>query len=242
MARAFPSKLECDVPSTPAIYPDDYAFDSCGVPSPPSSAFSGSSTPSVIPQPSPVGGGNCLVGYLVVGVITAVQEDDGPPSNHKYKAEDCHGCISIDEWTTPINALVRPEDAVVGAAAVYDNCLLGYWCGTKVLVVWEGPASGGDVFGVDLAVAGGSAGSATAQCSYTYDVSHAITGSELGDAIDPTSGLHKWVRPTVGYMIYATYGHASYDDNGDLVIGWINEVADQESCGGDSGYDQGTWD
>jgi hypothetical protein len=30
-------------------------------------------------------------------------------------------------------------------------------------------------------------------------------------------------------MIKATFGYAHYDDE-DLVLGWINEVADQETC------------
>ena len=148
MTRAFPEKDDCVVPSTPAIDPLDYVFDSCGVPSPPTSAFSNSATPSVIPQPTPVGSGGCLVGYLVAGEITDVQaaSDVGNPGAfHRYKAEDCHGCLSLDDWTVAINDVNLSGEDELGSsmppAAIGDKCLLGYWCATKVIVIWPATLS-----------------------------------------------------------------------------------------------------
>lgn len=145
MTRAFAAKSGCSVPSTPALDPDDYIFDSCGVPHAPDSAFSMGHRPGPIPQPTKKADGGCIVGYLVVGMITYTQENNGPPSTHKYKARDCHGCLTIDEWTTPMNAWQRPLTVDVDPARSEDDegegngdlCLMGYWCDEKVLVVWE---------------------------------------------------------------------------------------------------------
>lgn len=110
-------------------------------------------------------------------------------------------------------------------------------------------------FPVNLTVTSGTStetGTATPpQCGYEYDVEDARTSRKLAGtgttpavaAVDPIVSPHKWVRPTVGYMIAATFGYAHYTGAGVLVIGWINEIAEQEACGDDDGstYDQGTW-
>ena len=110
------------------------------------------------------------------------------------------------------------------------------------------------VFPVTLTVTAGTAtdtGDATTQCGYEYDVEDAITSEKLAgtgtdpavNAVDPTAGVHKWVRPAVGYMLAATYGYGHRNEDGALVIGWINEIAEQEACGGEEGntYDQGSY-
>ena len=143
MVRAFEEREGCSVPSTPSINPDDYVFDSCGVPDVSNiDPFSMAGAPGTIPQPAKVSQEGCIIGYLVVGQITGVSSEPGPPSNHKYKAADHHGCISIDAWTEPINSNVRPESTIVDPAAEDDKCLLGYWGETPVLVAWEKPESG----------------------------------------------------------------------------------------------------
>jgi len=48
--------------------------------------------------------------------------------------------------------------------------------------------------------------------------------------VDPTADPHKWKRPSVGWMNPATFGYAHYNGDGDLVLGWINEMVDQEPC------------
>lgn len=88
----------------------------------------------------------------------------------------------------------------------------------------------GRVFPVIMAMTSGVTGSESVKCAYLYTVTDAITSVELATNVDVDSGNHKWVRPTVGYMIAATFGHAHYDASYNLVISWINEVADQEAC------------
>jgi len=105
-----------------------------------------------------------------------------------------------------------------------------------------------------LAVTSGTVsdtGDATTKCGYEYDVSDAFTGYKYaGDgtdpavaAADPIAGVHEWVRPEVGYMNAATFGYGHLNSTGALVIGWINEIAEQEACGGEEGntYDQGSY-
>ena len=99
------------------------------------------------------------------------------------------------------------------------------------------------VFPITLAVTSGTSaetGDATTShgCGYEYDVEDAVTGDKLAGtgtdpavaAVDPTASPHKWVRPEFGYMIAATFGYAHRSSTGALVVGWINEVADQEAC------------
>lgn len=92
-----------------------------------------------------------------------------------------------------------------------------------------GVATSGGVFPVTLDRVGGAAGSAAAPATWTYDVA-GIGGEELGTAINPVASPHAWRRPAVGIMTEATSGLAYFDADGDVVLTWINEVAQQEAC------------
>ena len=129
---------------------------------------------------------------------------------------------------TQVGALAAMGDPVVvhsGASAVDAN----------ELPIVE------SAFPVTLAVTSGTSGltgNATTKCGYEYDVEDAITGykyfgagtSPAVAAANPIDSPHKWIRPEIGYMIAATFGYAHRNSTGALVIGWINEVADQEAC------------
>jgi hypothetical protein len=41
---------------------------------------------------------------------------------------------------------------------------------------------------------------------------------------------YKWKRPSAGWMIAATFGYAHWNTDGDLALGWINEMVEQEAC------------
>ena len=88
-------------------------------------------------------------------------------------------------------------------------------------------------FPVNLTQVGGSQGNATTPATWTYDVVDAATGITLATNINPMAAPHKWRRPSVGYIVPATFGYAHYQVTSwshDLVLGWINEVIDQEAC------------
>jgi len=91
----------------------------------------------------------------------------------------------------------------------------------------------GDIglFPITLVQTGGTAvADDTTQADWTYTVTDARTGKELGTAVNPTAGNHKWVRPAVGYMTAATAGMAYKNAARELVILWINEVVGQGPC------------
>jgi len=90
------------------------------------------------------------------------------------------------------------------------------------------------IFPVDLTQVGGAQGDETNPATWTYDVLDVTTGDTLTSAVNPTASPHKWQRPSIGWMIPATFGYAHYVPNAsngyDLVLGWINEMVDQEAC------------
>ena len=90
------------------------------------------------------------------------------------------------------------------------------------------------VFPVELTQVGGEQGNEENPASWTYDVLDVVTGETLASGVDPVASPHKWQRPSVGQMIAATFGYAHYQPNDagemELVLGWINEMVDQEAC------------
>lgn len=75
----------------------------------------------------------------------------------------------------------------------------------------------------------------TTQADWTYTVKD-LWGDTLKNAadadmtgVDPTA--YGWVRQTVGYLTAATRGAAYRDTDGEVVIVFINEVADGAACG-----------
>ena len=90
------------------------------------------------------------------------------------------------------------------------------------------------MFPVNLTKTGGTQGTESAPASWTYDVKDVETGETLASGVNPVSSPHKWRRPSVGQMIAATFGYAHYGPDGSggeqLVLGWINEMVEQEAC------------
>jgi hypothetical protein len=90
------------------------------------------------------------------------------------------------------------------------------------------------VFPVNLSQTGGSQGDESHPATWTYDVTDVETDDTLASNVDPTSTPHRWKRPSIGQMIAADFGYAHYEDDGyggeQLVLGWINEMVDQEAC------------
>lgn len=91
------------------------------------------------------------------------------------------------------------------------------------------------LFPVKLERTGGEQGDDSNPATWTYDVRDLCTNELLAQGVDPVSDPHKWKRPSVGWMIEATYGHARFDDQGELVLTWINEMVEQEKCEDDEG-------
>jgi hypothetical protein len=87
------------------------------------------------------------------------------------------------------------------------------------------------LFPVVLAVSGGSQGDSQNPATWTYNVIDPLTGHMLATGVNPVLPPNMWRRPSVGYIVPATFGYAHWGEDGGLVLGWINEVAEQEACG-----------
>jgi hypothetical protein len=87
------------------------------------------------------------------------------------------------------------------------------------------------LFPVTLSQTGGEQGDHEKVCSWTYTVKDALSDEELETDIDPNESPHEWKRPSLGAMTKASFGYAHYDNDDALVLGWINEVIEVESCG-----------
>jgi hypothetical protein len=97
------------------------------------------------------------------------------------------------------------------------------------------PSGGsGRVIPVKLYLSGGTQGTATAPASWTYNVLDFDTDATLLSNVNPVNSPHRWKRPSVGQMSQADFGYAHYGSNGSggqqLIVGWINEVAQQQAC------------
>jgi hypothetical protein len=83
---------------------------------------------------------------------------------------------------------------------------------------------------VNLTQTGGSQGTTTTPASWTYSVIDPVTSQTLATSVNPTVSPHKWKRPSAGWMFAATFGYAHFNAQGQLVLGWINEMVEQEAC------------
>ena len=108
------------------------------------------------------------------------------------------------------------------------------WCDTTsqwaIIRIGSGRST---VFPVKLEKTGGEAGTNEKATSWTYTVTDFLSDEELGKEIDPASSPHQWKRPSIGAFDAAAFGYAHFDNDGTLVLGWINEVARQEACADD---------
>jgi hypothetical protein len=150
----------------------------------------------------------------------------------------------------PVQIIVLDEDAeAYQFADIFDGYALGLFAdpnasasilwkeegtGLKWAIVRFGNRQRMGVFPVDLTQVGGAQGDEANPATWTYDVLDISTGETLESAVDPVAAPHKWQRPAIDQMIAATFGYAHYVPNDsygyDMVLGWINEMVDQEAC------------
>jgi len=116
--------------------------------------------------------------------------------------------------------------ATAGAARILWRTEGGTGVHRAIVVLGAFPA----IFPVALEQVGGIQGTASAQATWTYDVKDPATGALWAANVNPIAPPHGFKRPPAGQMIPATYGHAYLGEDGLPVLGWINEVADQEAC------------
>lgn len=86
------------------------------------------------------------------------------------------------------------------------------------------------VFPVNLTQTGGAQGTTTTAAGWRYSVIDPVTNQTLATNVNPSVLPHKWERPSAGWISKATFGYAHCDAQGQLVLGWINEMAEDEAC------------
>jgi hypothetical protein len=96
----------------------------------------------------------------------------------------------------------------------------------------------GSVIPIVLVVRSGASGTSSLPTTWSYDVyefkmtatGFVFAGDLIMSNISPVTAPHLWRRPPVGRLLTATRGYAHFDTGHRLVIGWINEVYDQQRC------------
>ena len=117
------------------------------------------------------------------------------------------------------------ESGGSGAEVLWsDNSTQNRWA---IIRIGSGKST---LFPVKLEKTGGEQGDNEKVASWTYKVTDAMTDEKLEEDVDPTESPHQWKRPEVGAFEAATFGYAHYDKDDKLVLGWINEIAQQEAC------------
>ena len=159
------------------------------------------------------------VGRAVIAGMSAVHIDVADESEEPRFAEVTEGS------TASLTAKRRGSASILWRAG---------GTGSQWAVVRLGKPTPLHVFPVNLSQSGGTQGDESYPASWTYEVYDVETGESLESGVDPTASPHKWKRPSIGQMIAATFGYAHYEDDGSggeqLVLGWINEMVDQEAC------------
>jgi len=153
---------------------------------------------------------------------TVVEQEQSSSGYSNWTAKSGGKSVTAYNFAEDANTQLKDHvqnDTIVHVREIGDE----YWFQAYNIKV-------GHVFPITLSQTGGDAGTESAATSWTYTVTDAITGAELGTGVNPTTGNHKFVRQSLGQMSKATYGFASYDASGNLVIGWINEAEIKEAC------------
>lgn len=165
----------------------------------------------------------------------------GNPTSAVFTLSDLSASFSGTNYLTP-----RPGGSVTDSEYMDFNYVVplralrsephGLVASDTVLVVQRGRyltciTEKPVVFPVELTQVGGSNGTAGGPATWTYDITSAIgVTATLATAVDPTSGVHKWVRPEVGAMQDATFGLAYRTTSGSVALTWTNEQISASPC------------
>ena len=141
------------------------------------------------------------VSYANAATVTVYIRDDRSEVN-----------LAPRGWLKKVAYDAGPPEVPAVVGTILSFLRFPWWVGSEGshvdgVLIGEGP--GGGMFPVALSVTSGTStdtGTASTKCGYEYDVKDAVTGEKLAGtgtdpavaAVDPITGVHKWVRPTVG--------------------------------------------
>lgn len=94
--------------------------------------------------------------------------------------------------------------------------------------------AGGSAGGMEVNVSqtGGSAGNSTTTCSFTYNVTDAITAASLGTGVAINGNGQRVVNAT---MTAGTKGRGYINSSGVFVLRWVDERITQTNCSSTQG-------
>lgn len=181
------------------------------------SVFSG-----VVPEANHRGRFAVLLGPLAPGAVGLAAVADVVATKVEIPAGG-EGCRMAD--IAP-GMTAHLQVATAGAARILWRAEGGAGVHRAIVALGTFPAT----FPVALEQVGGTQGTASAPATWTYDVKDPATGALWSASVNPIAPPHGFKRPPAGQMIPATHGHAHLGEDGLPVLGWIDEVADQEAC------------
>ncbi|NIA06900.1 MAG: hypothetical protein GWP14_04545 [Actinobacteria bacterium] len=144
---------------------------------------------------------------------------------------------------TPVTLYVPEESGECNCAEIVDgesDYLQSTFYGSAT-ILWRNGGTGEQwavvrmgkppaMLPVTLEQVGGEQGDAQNVATWVYDVKDICTGEILLESVDPTVLPHQWQRPSAGWLVEATFGYAHFDSEGNLALGWINEITEQAAC------------
>lgn len=153
--------------------------------------------------------GRCAVSGVAICLVEIDDED--------------HTCAAAQAGVVPISSSRGPLK-IIWKQAVEDRENEGF---ALCLVRIIGGRPAGEVFAVTVTIDGGSAGSASADCSWTYTVKD-LDGTVIGSTMTPQ--LRRF--PEVPYTTTPSDspGEAYYDEDGVLRLFNANELPQVEEC------------
>jgi hypothetical protein len=177
---------------------------------------------------SPGNGGNDAVEVWILGEGfwgTIVNAQEIPLSTHNLDLFSAAGTDSVQITSRATIMWVDQVDGVVTEQGDSQEQPTGNY-----LFVGSLPSPG--LFPVTVTTDGGSGGTATTLCDFTYTVKDINTGVTLkkdSSGNDATLMSPVWQRP-MGLIAVASRGMARYKPNGDLELFIVDEVPNKATC------------
>ncbi len=157
----------------------------------------------------------------LMGVCVAKVEFESASSFEFYDDEDFTAAGAVKGTSTDTGKKIHWHDVAAATSMAFVSVNMG------------GGGGGGVMIPVDLVQVGGAQGDSENMPSWTYDVFPADERGNSPDAlltaVDPTTAPHQW-RRHLGQMESATHGYAYKNVDGDVEIGWINEILIAAIC------------
>ena len=175
-----------------------------------------------------IGEGNVATGEVVMTSKDAkvfYSMESSSPTTHTQSVQ------KNDNWHAKVFNTSSTDIPAGVHTATYSreyNCFIVIEASTSgvfpISMTWEDPEAEGNAEGD-----GGSQGTFNSPASWTYSITRFEDTELLGEDVDIIAPPHHYRRPN-GQMNKATYGLATFDSSGDLVVISCNETIISATC------------